>query len=163
MNNTEMQSLINTIRAEAEAKHAKYPQYKNHWDGWFLVRITRKIETKAGLCFDKGEIALATHDEDGGYTVYSRKTTYNTLVGEDKATVVTADEGPLSHISVDLETGALRYSAPEGFKLDEARMWRATDRNVLFTDGDVRLAIKHAIHEQLSAHRGMASLRRMAR
>jgi hypothetical protein len=90
MNNTEQQVLIETIRAEAEAKHAQYPQYKGHWDGWFLIRMTRRVRSKLGVAFEKGEIALAKEDDfpDGPrqmFVAYSRRNNVDTLIGFDKA------------------------------------------------------------------------------
>jgi hypothetical protein len=70
---------------------------------------------------------------------------------------------PLDHITVNLSTGALSYERPEGFVLDMERMYRGAARFVGFCGGDMTMAVKHAVHEQLSAHRGLASLRRVTR
>ena len=47
------------LKAEAEAAHAQFPQYKGHWDGWKLARITRRIRTKLGVAFEPGDVVLA--------------------------------------------------------------------------------------------------------
>jgi hypothetical protein len=44
--------------AIADAKHTQYPQYKNYWDNWVLMVVTKKVKTKMGVAFDKGEVVL---------------------------------------------------------------------------------------------------------
>ena len=101
-----IETLTSTIRAEAEAKHAQYPQYAGHWDGWGLVQVTRRVKTKMGEAFKKGEIALGKRDEPvvdsalhpdtlaelnkPSYTVYSRSTGYDTLVRANNVVEVSA-------------------------------------------------------------------------
>lgn len=54
------------IVAEADARHAPYPQYAGHWDGpeWFLVRAKTDLKTKSGLHFLKGEFSIARVDPE---------------------------------------------------------------------------------------------------
>lgn len=77
-------AIADTIREEADRTHAAYPQYRGFWNSadWRLVQITRKIRTKAGLAFTKGEYTLARLDEshEDFLTAYSVRTTYNTLI-----------------------------------------------------------------------------------
>ena len=68
----------------------------------------------------------------------------------------------LDSINVDIATGAISYPSIEGFELDMERVYRSAARFAGFCGGDMTMAVKHAIHEQLSAHRGLASLRRVA-
>jgi hypothetical protein len=42
------QALAAEVRRVAEATHAQYPQFRGHWDGWKLGRMTRDLETKGG-------------------------------------------------------------------------------------------------------------------
>src|SRR6185295_1878541 len=47
-----------TLRMAADKAHAAYPQYRGHWDGWKLGRVIRDVETKAGVAFRAGDLAL---------------------------------------------------------------------------------------------------------
>jgi hypothetical protein len=103
---TLIETLTSRFRAEAEAKHAQYPQYKGHWDGWGLVQVTRRVKTKCGEAFKKGEIALGKRDEPvvdptlhpetlaqlnrPSYTVYSRSNGIDTLVRASQVVEVVA-------------------------------------------------------------------------
>jgi len=60
-------------------------------------------------------------------------------------------------ISVDVSTGAISYPSPEGFKLDMDRVYRSAERFAAHCSTE--MAVRHAIHEQLSAFRGTAGLR----
>ena len=72
-----MDMTLETIRLIADQEHAKYPQYQNHWDGWKLCVVTKKVKTKMGNAFYAGEIAMynpndiRTHEHGTFYTVYS--------------------------------------------------------------------------------------------
>ena len=67
------------------------------------------------------------------------------------------------NISVNLETGAVSYPELPGFTLDMERVYRSAARFAPFCQGNMEMAVKHASHEQLSAHRGQLSLRAMVR
>ncbi len=56
-----MNTTLKNLREKARTSHAQYPQYAGHWDGpeWVLVRVTRRIRTKLGVAFERGELALA--------------------------------------------------------------------------------------------------------
>jgi hypothetical protein len=56
-----VRNLKNAIRERANSDNAQWLQYKGHWDGpeWVLVKVTRRVKTKMGVAFEKGEIALA--------------------------------------------------------------------------------------------------------
>jgi len=53
-----MNDIAAAIRAEANARHAQYPQYAGAWDDWHLVTVTKRISSRGGVAFEKGEIAL---------------------------------------------------------------------------------------------------------
>jgi hypothetical protein len=63
------------------------------------------------------------------------------------------------HIEVDLATGNVTYPELPGFELNEERMVRMTKHFLPFCDGDLVMAMKHAIHGQLTAHYGMMNLK----
>ena len=78
-----------SLRAIAAAQVAQYPQYKNHFTGYRLVRVKRDVTTKAGLAFARGEYAIATERKDelpglpssGKFvTVWSRRNQVDTSV-----------------------------------------------------------------------------------
>lgn len=72
MNNTA--DSLRIRKAQAEADMAQWPQYKGHFDRYRLVRVTRKVKTKLGVAFEKGDIAIAleaAHPCDYAVTVYS--------------------------------------------------------------------------------------------
>lgn len=75
--------ITRAIIAEADAAHAAWPHYRNHWSGseWFLVRITHRVTTKTGRAFEKGDITLAQADRNGPWlTAYSRRNRIDTSV-----------------------------------------------------------------------------------
>jgi len=78
-------------------------------------------------------------------------------VGGMKKTVTGMDE-----IHVNFETNTFSYPEVKGFELDMERVYRSIERFLPFCSGSLEMAAKHAIHEQLSAHRGMQSVRRFA-
>lgn len=45
--------------------HAEYPQYDGYWDGpeWVLAKITRRLRTKGGVRFERGDIVLVNLTE----------------------------------------------------------------------------------------------------
>ncbi len=52
-----------TLRAEAERSHAQWPQYRNHWDGWRVVEVTKRQTGKGRrVQFEAGDVALAEPD-----------------------------------------------------------------------------------------------------
>jgi hypothetical protein len=64
-------------------------------------------------------------------------------------------------ITVDLETGAISYPKVEGFTLDMDKVYSTAKMFVAHCSPE--MAIKHAIHGQISAHRGMMDLKARAR
>ncbi len=64
MHNVDLASTLKSLQVTAAAQVAQYPQYKNHFTGYRLVRIKRDVTTKAGLAFARGEYALATEKKD---------------------------------------------------------------------------------------------------
>jgi len=61
----------------------------------------------------------------------------------------------MDDINVNIETGAISYPQLAGFQLDKERMYRTAARFVGFCNGKLETAVKLAIHDQLSAFRGM--------
>lgn len=68
----------------AQALHALYPQYVNHWTGseWALVRVKRDVETKLGQAFRAGDVTIAKPPLwiGGEWTVYSIRNGIDTRV-----------------------------------------------------------------------------------
>ncbi len=62
-------------------------------------------------------------------------------------------------IEVNMATGTVTYPKLEGFELDMKRVYRSAARFAPFC-ATMEMAVKQAVHEQLSAHRGMMSLLR---
>ncbi len=81
--------------------------------------------------------------------------------GTDLALPIYMSNTPLDNITVNLSTGAISYPKVEGHELDIERVYRTAERFLPHCGGSLEMAVKHAIHEQLSAARGMASLRRV--
>jgi hypothetical protein len=76
-------NLRRAVEAAAEAEHAAYPQYVGHWAGpeWVLVRLTRRITTKLGLAFERGDVTLGKRGPiTGEWTVYSLRNGIDTAV-----------------------------------------------------------------------------------
>ena len=58
------QDAIRVLREMADLDHSQYPQYEGHWDGWDLCQVNRRVRTKMGLAFTKGELAIFTVYEE---------------------------------------------------------------------------------------------------
>ena len=89
MHNLNLAATLTSLKAIAAAQVSQYPQYKDHFAGYRLVRVTRDVTTKAGLAFARGEYAIAIEKQDdlpglpssGKYvTVWSRRTKIDTSV-----------------------------------------------------------------------------------
>jgi hypothetical protein len=85
----DLAATLKSLLATATAQVAQYPQYKNHFTTYRLVRITRDVKTKMGLAFARGEFAIATEKKDelpglpssGKFaTVWSRRNQIDTSV-----------------------------------------------------------------------------------
>ena len=85
------EKLLNKLKAEADAKYAGYPQYKNYWEKFVLVRMEQRVDTKFGIAFLRGEVTLG----DGGFTAYSLKNNVNTKISTGDYSVISPDENPL--------------------------------------------------------------------
>jgi hypothetical protein len=77
------------LKADADQSHAQFPQYKGHFDGYALCRVKKTIKTKAGIAFEKGDLAIMTpfksfdvynHAFDSTMTVYSARNGVDTVV-----------------------------------------------------------------------------------
>jgi hypothetical protein len=81
------------IISQAEQDNAQWPQYKGHWRGdeWVLVKIKRRIRTKLGVAFEKGDVTIAKRDESvehkGFFTAYSLRNKIDTSVPENAVEV----------------------------------------------------------------------------
>jgi hypothetical protein len=62
-------------------------------------------------------------------------------------------------ISVNMQTGAICYPQLPGFELDMERVYRSAARFAQFCPS-TEMAVRHAVHEQLSAHYGAMTLTR---
>lgn len=51
--------LLATLKKDAAAQVAAYPQYSGHFDDYVLVTVIRQVKTKMGLAFDKNEVTIA--------------------------------------------------------------------------------------------------------
>lgn len=89
MSNIDLSATLTSLRATAAAQIAHYPQYKNHFASYRLVRIKCDVKTKMGLAFSRGEYAIAIEKTDeradlpssGKFvTVWSRKNKIDTSV-----------------------------------------------------------------------------------
>lgn len=73
--------LLATLKKDAAAQVASYPQYKGHFDDYVLVTMQRKVVTKMGHAFDKGEVTIARPAKEGDYrTAWSFKNRCDTSI-----------------------------------------------------------------------------------
>jgi hypothetical protein len=75
------------LKSQAAKQLEEYPQYLGHFDKYILVLVTKRIKTKLGVAFEKGDIAIAvptTHDAAGRRFrfVYSNRNAVDTSVPE---------------------------------------------------------------------------------
>ena len=61
-------------------------------------------------------------------------------------------------ITVNVATGAIAYPRLPGFELDMERVYSTAKLHLPFCHGSLEMAVKHAIHGQLTAHQGMMTL-----
>lgn len=89
MRNIDLAVTLENLKTTATAQVAQYPQYKNHFASYRLVRVKCDVKTKAGLAFARGEFAIATEKTDelpglpssGRFvTVWSRRNQVDTSV-----------------------------------------------------------------------------------
>ena len=89
MPNIDLAATLQSLKATAAAQVSRYPQYKNHFTSYRLVRLKTEVKTKMGLAFTRGEFAIATAKKDelpglpsGGrfVTVWSRRNQIDTSV-----------------------------------------------------------------------------------
>lgn len=50
------------LRAQANAAHSQYPQYRGYWDTWVVGTVKRDIRTKLGQAFLKGDRVLVQRE-----------------------------------------------------------------------------------------------------
>jgi len=73
-----------------------FPQYRNHFDDWVLVKVNRGVKTKLGLAFDEDEISIGKPNSSfpinfngADYTsVWSFKTQITTSVPSEFVTII---------------------------------------------------------------------------
>jgi hypothetical protein len=89
MSSIDLPATLTSLKVLAATQVAQYPQYKDHFTSYRLVRILRDVKTKMGLAFTRGEYALATEYKDelpglpssGRFvTVWSRRNQIDTSV-----------------------------------------------------------------------------------
>ena len=64
----------------------------------------------------------------------------------------------LSLIDFDPATGSIVYPATPGFKLDQEQVYRTTKLFLPVCNNDLRMAVRQAILQQLTAFHGVQSL-----
>ncbi len=78
---TDVETIRQTLVAQAEAQLAQYPQYRGHWDGWRVGRITRDVKTKLGVAFKRDDVVLYTDDRGARFvTAYSFRNRVDTSI-----------------------------------------------------------------------------------
>lgn len=65
---------------------------------------------------------------------------------------MTTTNSIFDQISVNVSTGAVAYPSPKGFELDMDRVYRSAERFLPHCSGSLEMAVRHAIHEQISAY-----------
>lgn len=59
MLDAKLEAIRQKLIENANAKYAKYPQYKGHWDNWGLAVARKQIKGRGGvICLEKGEYCL---------------------------------------------------------------------------------------------------------
>lgn len=60
-NGAELIRIKANLIEQAQASHAQWPQYADHWTTpeWLLVRFNRRVTTKAGVAFERGDYTIA--------------------------------------------------------------------------------------------------------
>jgi len=53
-----MSTTLEALVQQAEEKHAPYPQYAGHWDGWVLAKSKRAVRSRGQEIVAKGEVVL---------------------------------------------------------------------------------------------------------
>lgn len=94
------------LKRHAKSAHSQFPQYDGHWDGpeWVLVKVTRRVRTKLGVAFEKGDVTLARPNEPvtdpglspatlaelnkPGWTAYSVRNSINTALSAKAVKVI---------------------------------------------------------------------------
>lgn len=51
--------LLRALWGHARDRHAAYPQYEGHFDGWALYVITRDTRMRSGATFPAGRVVMA--------------------------------------------------------------------------------------------------------
>lgn len=90
MTPSEFYNALRTLKRDASAVLAQYPQYKGHFDNYVLVRVTKRIKTKGGVAFEAGDVSIANPNttvcESGRYkgrrfvTVWSARRMVDTSI-----------------------------------------------------------------------------------
>ena len=89
MQNIDLAATLKSLLAIAASQVSQYPQYRNHFAKYRLVRVKSEVKTKMGLAFAKGEFAIGTEKTDelpglpssGKFvTVWSRRNQIDTSV-----------------------------------------------------------------------------------
>ena len=61
-------------------------------------------------------------------------------------------------VTFNVETGVVGYPELPGFSLDMDRVYRTAKLFMPHCQGDVEMAVRQAVHQQLAAHKGAQSL-----
>lgn len=68
--------------------------------------------------------------------------------------------GIFEQITVNIATGAISYPSPKGFELKLEQVYSSAERMLPHCQGNLELAVRHAIHQQIIAFEGAAPIRR---
>lgn len=79
--------LRDDLVEQAESQHVEHPQYHGYWDGdeWYVVRFVQQVETKMGVAFVPGDLALCRGPQyrdqwDDDFRAYSFRNKINTAI-----------------------------------------------------------------------------------
>lgn len=156
---------LETLRTQAAAQVAQWPQYNAAYFAEYTetATVTRDVRTKMGLAFAKGDVVLVSRslrdpDSDPRFVfAWSNRNAIATSIHLRDLDFPPKGSGTMfDDITVNMETGAISYPALPGFELDKDAVARTA---ALFASHcSPEMAVRHAIHGQLSAHMGAVGL-----
>lgn len=156
---------LETLRTQAAAQVAQWPQYDAAYFADFAETATvrKDVRTKMGLAFAKGDVVMFSRtmrgpDQDPRFvTAWSMRNRIATSVRLADLTVEAKKSGTMfDRITVNMETGDIAYPSLPGFVLDKDEVTRTA--KLFAAHCSPEMAVRHAIHGQLSAHVGAAGL-----
>jgi hypothetical protein len=67
LNKVTKHDVEHLAKTDAEAFHAPYPQYKDYFTNWRLVRVYRQVDVKGGTAFEDGDLTIGFYRESVCY------------------------------------------------------------------------------------------------